>query len=149
MLGEIVVGDGNVSGASGDIDQTILPSSKIVVINPDTLGTVDGDAVAVGYAPVTHMGAGGHDLARSSGMQVVDVQAMNDNITNILQGNPGAPCYANRATAAVDGFVAGDHEFQFELDGHVGLENDPQGLGTGGGVAERPGRRVRGVVVAV
>ena len=66
---------------------------------------------------------------------VVNVNAMDDHIRNILNADLRAADEVDVCTAAIDSLVAGHEKLPFELDGHAVSEDDPEGLGSSHSVA--------------
>lgn len=79
---------------------------------------------------------------------IVDVNAVNNNMASVLDGNLGTHNMNLRATA-IDGFERVDPKLPGEGDGHVLLEDDPQRGGSRDAVPESARRGMRRVVGAV
>lgn len=94
------------------------------------------------------MAGGRHDACRAGGLDVVDGDAVDDNVGYVLEREAGAAGDADVDAAAVDGLVGRNHELVLEVDRHGVGECDPQRAGAGDGVAERAGSGVGWVVVA-
>lgn len=67
---------------------------------------------------------------------MVDVDVVDDDIGDVLDGDAAAAGDVDVGAAAVDGFEAIHDEFVFEPYGHVGGEDYPQGFELDDGVAE-------------
>jgi hypothetical protein len=50
MVGEIVVGNGDISWSHDDINESICAIGEVAVINPDVLRPEDVNSIAVGYS---------------------------------------------------------------------------------------------------
>lgn len=148
MVGEVVVGHSNSSGSHDGIDKAVGAVGEGAVVDPDVAGTEDGDGVAVGHGPpaVVAGRAPHHGVPR--GPAVVDVEAVDDDVGDVLDGDAGAVCDVHVGATPVDGLEAVHDELLLERDHHVPLEDDPQRLVLDDGVAERAFLGVHGVVVA-
>lgn len=78
---------------------------------------------------------------------MVDVYVVDDDVGDVLEGYAAVAGDMNVGATAVDGFVAVEDEFVLQVYGHVGGEDDPEGLVLDYSVAEGTGNGVRGVGV--
>ena len=93
------------------------------------------------------MGRGGGDVGVAGGLAVVDVDVVDDDVGDVLEGDAASAGDVDGVAAAVDGLEGVDDELGFEFDCHVGGEGDPEGFGLDDGVAESAGCWVGGVAV--
>lgn len=128
MLGQVVVGDGDACGAPDGIHQPIRSPSQVTMVDPHVGGGIQRDTIPVRPPPRPHVTGRRHDSRRPRGRDVVDGNVGNDNVAHVLQRQPRPPGDVDRDAAAVDRFVARDHELVLEADGHARLEDDPQRL---------------------
>lgn len=117
------------------------------MIDPHIGGSEDGDAVAVAPGSLAEVVDGVPDHAAGAGDDVVDLDAMDDHIIDVLDGDAGAVGDVDGDAAAVDGLVASHEQLLGEPDHHAPGEDDPQGALLDHGVAERPRLRVHEVAV--
>ncbi|MED6218159.1 hypothetical protein PIB30_024341 [Stylosanthes scabra] len=110
-------------------------------------GAEDRDAVAVseGSPAVMRRGAANHGVAGLDA--VVDVDAVDDNIGDVLDGNACTVGDMDVDAAAVDCLEAVHDELLLQCDHHVVLEHDPQGPVLDHAITEGAGLRVHSVVV--
>ena len=90
-------------------------------------------------------GTANHGVARL--LAVVNVEAVDDDVRDELDGNAGAVGDMDVGAASVDGLEAVHYQLLLQRDHHVPLEHDPQGTVLDHGVPERPRFRVHRVVV--
>lgn len=78
---------------------------------------------------------------------MVDMDVVDDDVGDVLEGYAAVSGDVDVGAAAVDGFEAVEDELVFEFDQHVGGEDDPEGFVLDDGVPESAGFRVSCVVV--
>ncbi|KAM1230816.1 hypothetical protein ACFX2J_040774 [Malus domestica] len=108
-------------------------------------GGDEGDSVAVRFAAPTNMGRARYDVGVPGGFAVVHVDVVDDDVGDILEGYASTAGDVDVDAAAVDGLEAVDNELVFELNGHVGREDDPEGFVLDDSVVERARSWVRWV----
>ena len=150
MVREIIVGDGDGGGAHDGIEEAIGATGERHVVDPHVPRAEQRDAVTVREAPPPEVSGRAPNKGLPGAPTIVDVDPMNDDIGDVLDGDARAARDVDVVPAAVDRLVAVHEELLRELDGHVGGEDDPEGLLLDGRVPEGPGRRldrvgVRGV----
>lgn len=91
------------------------------------------------------MGRRAADQGIASGLAVMNMNTMNDNVGDELNGNASTISNVDVGAAAIDGLEAVQDEFLSESDDHVMIEDDPEGLWLDGSVAESAGFGVDGV----
>lgn len=131
------------------INQSVFGVSKRAMIDPDLLGSVDTDGIAISFTSFADVCSVTHDLSMAGDFGVVDVNAMDDDIVDILQGEASSTGDVDFHTAAVNGFVAGEDELLLELDCHASLECDPQRLQPSDRVPESARLRIGNIVIAI
>lgn len=136
MMRKMVVRDCNPRRSHYRINQPVRTVRQRAMIDPDLAGPVDGDPVAVGSPPPPDVGGAGGDVGVAGGLAVVDVDVVDDDVGDVLEGYAAVADDVDVGAAAVDGLEAVHDELVLELDGHVGGEDDPEGLGLDDGVAE-------------
>lgn len=148
VVGEVVVGHSDGSGTHNGVDEAVGAVGEGAVVDPDVAGAEDGDGVAVGHGapPVVAGRAAHHGVA--GGAAVVDVEAVDDDVGDVLDGDAGPVGDVHVGAPAVDGLEAVHDELLGEGDDHVALEDDPQRLVLDDGVPEGALLGVHGVVVA-
>lgn len=146
-MGEVVVGDGNGSGAHNGVDESVRATGEGVMVDPYVAWTKDGDAIPVSERspPVVGGGAANHGVA--SLLAVVNVEAVDDDVGDELDGDARAVGDVDVGAAPVDGLEAVHYQLLLQRDDHVPLEHDPQGTVLDHGVSERSRFRVHWVVV--
>jgi hypothetical protein len=149
VVGHVAVGDGDAGGEFDDVDEPVLAVGEGDVVEPDVGGPEDGDAVAVGDGAPAEVVRRVPDVpAVLVGLDdVVDVDVMDDDVSDELDGELGAVGDAHLRAAAVDGLVAADDELLLERDDHRLGEGDPEGLLLDHAPPERARPRVHHVVV--
>ncbi len=85
MVGEIVVGNGDISWSHNDINESICAIGEVAVINPDVLRPEDVNSIAVGCSSLPEMCAIASNHRRSGRDAVVDVNSVNDDVSHVLQ----------------------------------------------------------------
>ena len=78
---------------------------------------------------------------------MVDVDAVDDDVADVLEGDAAAAGDVDVGAAAVDGLEAVDDELVLEFDHHVAGEGDPEGVGLDHSVPEGARSWVDGVPV--
>lgn len=149
MLGEEVVGDCHARGAHGDIHQAVRAIGEVAMVDPNFVGGVNVHGVAVGSPPPSGVRRRSSDRGWAGGDDVVDVHAVEYDVGDGLEREPGASGDVDVDASAVDGFEAVKDEFVAEADGHVLGEDNPQRLRLNGAVAQRPRDRICCIAVAV
>lgn len=96
------------------------------------------------YPPVP---LGVPDVATGAGLDVVNVEVVNDDMLHELDGEAGTVGDVNVRPPTVDGLVVVDHQLLLELDDHVTGEDDPEWPVAGHAVAEGAWPGVQEVVV--
>lgn len=147
MVCEMVVRDGDGSGAHDSINKAIGTVGERVVINPNVAGTKDGDGITIGHGSPTKVGwrAANHRIA--CGFAVMDVEAMDDDIGDKLDGNARAISNVDIGTTTIYGLEAVHDKFLLQSDHHVTLEYNPEGLVLDDCMPEGAGPWVDGVVI--
>lgn len=131
------------------VDQPVVALPERAVVDPDVLGPEYRDPVAVGLRTVPVVRRARPHVGIARGVAVVDVDVVDDDVGDVLEGDAPAPGDVDVGAAAVEGLEAVEDEFLGEADEHVGGEDYPQGLGLDHGVAEGAGAGVDRVVVGV
>lgn len=87
MVGEVVVRDGNGSRAHYSINKAISTIGKRVVVNPNVARSKNGDGIAISHCPppIMRWRAPNHGIA--SGLAIMDVETMDDDIGHKLDCN--------------------------------------------------------------
>jgi len=148
VVGEVVVGHSDSRGSHDGIDQAVGAVRQRAVVHPNVAGAEDGHSIAVGNgAPPVVAGRAAHHGV-PCGLAVVDVEPVDDDVGDILDGDAGAVGDVHVGAASVDGLEAVHDELLLERDHHIPLEDDPERLVLDHGVAEGALARVDGVVVA-
>ena len=147
MVSEVIIGDGDGSGSLHDVDEPIHAVRHGNMINPDVRRAEYGDPITVAASSKSEMHDGVPDHAAAAGLDVMDVESVDDDVLHELDGDASAVGDMNVGTAAVDGLVAGDEQLLVEVDDHVAGEDDPERLGLDSSVAESAGAGVDQVVV--
>lgn len=88
MLSEVVVGDDDIGGAADDIHQPISASREVAMVDPHILAGKDGDCILIRPAPAAHIRGGAHDPPWPRWLDVVDGDAVDDDVIHILEGGP-------------------------------------------------------------
>lgn len=117
------------------------------MVDPDFTSAKERDAVAVGFTTPPDVGRAGGDVSVTRGFAVVDVNVVDDNVGDVLERYASTAGDVDVEPTTVDCLEAVDDELDFQLDGHVGGEDDPERLRLNHGVAERPRNRVSRVAV--
>jgi len=103
MMRHVIVGDGDGSGPMDGVDQPIVAVRQGAVVHPHVASSEDGHAVAVrhGSPPVVPWGGPHHSVP--SLLAVVQVDAVDDHVRHVLDGDAGAAGDVHAGAAAVDG----------------------------------------------
>lgn len=82
------------------------------------------------------------------GLAVVDVESVDDDVSDVLDGDAGTAGDVNVSASAVNGLEAVHDELLLERDDHIPLEDDPERLILDDTIAEGALSRVDRVIVA-
>ena len=106
------------------------------MVDPDVTGAKDGNAIAISQRPPPIVGGGAAHHGVPCLDAVMDMDAVDDDVGDVLEGDAGAVGDVDVGAAAVDGLEAVHDELLLEGDDHVTLEHDPQGPVLDDGVTE-------------
>lgn len=147
MLSEKTVGNGDCGGSHDGIKQAISAPGKRDVVHPNISGPKQGDTIAVRNRPIAIMCRRAPNHGVPGRLAIMDVNAVNDDVTDVLDRNARAVGYMDIVASAVDGLVTVHEELLLEDDGHVGGEDDPQWLCLNDSVSKSAGFGGDGIVV--
>lgn len=128
MVGEVVVGNGDISRTHNHINKAIRTSGEEAVVDPDVVGAKYRHCGTSVRSSLPVMRGRASDHRRSGTFAVVDVHAMNDDAMHILHSQASTAGDMDVVASTIDGLVTVDHEFLFERDHHVAGEDDPERL---------------------
>lgn len=137
VVGKVAVRDRDSCGPHYSVDQAVGAVGERAMVDPDFASAKEGDAVAVRFSAPPNVGGAGGDVSVTRGFAVVDVDVVYDDVGDVLERYAAAAGDVDVEAPTVNGLEAVDDELAFELDGHVGGEDDPEGLCLDHGVAER------------
>lgn len=103
VLCEVVVGDCDGSGGFGDVHQAVGAVGEKVVVDPNVVRSVDGDCVTVGFASISEAVGATLDHGGACLLDVVDVDAVDDDVVDVLDGNGSASGDVDVGAMPVDG----------------------------------------------
>lgn len=130
------------------VDEPVVAIRQRAVVNPYVLAVEDRHAVTVRHCPhpVVPGGVPYHGVAAL--LAVVDVDAVDDDVGGVVDGDARPVADVDAGSSPVDGLEGVHDQLVLEPDHHVPLEYDPEGLVLDHGVPQgaRPG--VHRVVVA-
>lgn len=118
------------------------------MINPDVSSSKDGDTITVRYGPPSGVMWGVPYVSIPRLLAVMDVDAMDDDVGCVMDGDAWTPCNVNTRSPAINGFERIHDEFVLELDDHVSLKNDPERLVLDHGMSERSRLWIHRVIVS-
>lgn len=95
------------------------------MIDPEVARTEDGNPVSVGQGPPSIMRRRATDHGVAGLLAVMDVEAVDDDVGDVLDGDAGPISNVDVDAAAVDGLEAVHDELLLESDDHVPFEHDP------------------------
>lgn len=147
MVRKIIVTNGNSSGAHYSINKTVSAVTKGAMIDPDFLGTENGNPITVRSSSPSNMRRRRSNVGVPRWFTMVNVDVMYNNMGDILQCYTPIPRDMNGDTTAVDGFERVENQLVLQLDDHVCWEDDPEGFVLNDGVAESAWFGVSNVVV--
>lgn len=147
VMSEVIVGDGDCSGTQDSINQTICAVRQRVVVHPNVARTKDGNSITIGHGSPAVMRRGAADHGIPSGFAVMDVETVDDDIGDKLNGYAGAVGNVYGGPATINGFEAVHYELLLESNDHVALEGDPEWFVLDDGVAESSRPRVHWIVI--
>lgn len=147
VVGEVVVGNSNRGGTHYGVDQAVRAVREWAVVDPDLPGAEDGDAVAVRSPPPPHVRWTGAYVGVPWRRAVVDVDVVDDDVGDVLEGDAAVARDVDVGAAAVHGFEAVEDELVLQVNGHVRGKHDPERFVLDDGVAERAGDGVGRVAV--
>lgn len=119
VIREIIVGNRDSSGGFSDIDQAIGATGEEVVIDPHITRAIDRNGVAISLPSVAEMVGAAANHRGSRLLDVVDVQAVDDDIVHVLNGDARATRDVHIGAPPVDGLEAVHDELVLQLDVHV------------------------------
>ncbi|RZS07832.1 hypothetical protein BHM03_00038743 [Ensete ventricosum] len=128
VVGEIVVGHCNGGGGHDSIDKPISAVGERAMVHPNMAGAEDGNTIPVGHGSPSIVGRRAADHGIAGGLAVMDVEAVDDDIGDILDGDASSIGDVDVGAAAVDGLETVHDELLLERDHHVTLKSDPQGV---------------------
>jgi len=146
---EVVVGDGDISGALDDIHKPIRAVGEVAMVHPDVVRAEHINGVPVRLPSTAIMAGRASDVRRTCDLAVMNVQVVDDDVADELQRETGASGDVHVVAATVERLEAVHDELLLQLDVHVAAEDDPKRLLLNDAVAERAGLGVDHVVVAV
>lgn len=125
LVSKPIVGNGDVSGASGDVNKPIVTPVKRVVVDPDLRRSDQSNGIAVHVSQGNDLGIGAHDLDGRLRLAVVDDEAMDYDIGGPEDHETGIPGDVDCGAAAVDGREAAYEKRLLKHNVHVLSECDP------------------------
>lgn len=126
MTSKIAIRDGNGGGTHDGINQSIRTMGEITVINPDIPRAKYGNSIAVGFASVPDVCRTRPYVSITGRDTIVNTDVVYNHVTHVLQSYTTAAGYLDECASAVDGFVTVHYKLVFQLDLHIGCENDPE-----------------------
>ena len=96
------------------------------MVDPHMRGPEERDGISIGDGSPADVGGAGAHHGITCGAAVVDVEAMNDDVRDILKGDTPTPGNVHVVAAPVDGLEAVHQKLLPQPNGHVGRECDPQ-----------------------
>lgn len=109
MMSHVVVGDGNGGGSMDGINEAIMAVRQGAMVHPYMPPSKDGNSITVRYGPPTRMVRGVPYISIPSLLTVVDVNAMDDDVSGIMYGNAWPTGNVNTGTSTIDG-LEGVHD---------------------------------------
>lgn len=98
------------------------------MIDPYVPRTKDGYRITIRLPPVANMRGARPNISVPRRFTVVNVHVVDDDIAHILQRDASVPRDLHIGTTPIYGLVVVDNQLVLELDDHVVLERDPEGL---------------------
>ncbi|RWW17256.1 hypothetical protein GW17_00018818 [Ensete ventricosum] len=147
VSGEVAIGDGDGCGTFDGVNKPIHAVGHGDMVDPDVARTVDGYAIAVAPGSEAVVVLGVPDHAAVAGLDVMDVEVVDDDIVHELDSDAGAAYDLDVGAPAIDRLVAVDDQLLGEADVHVVGEHDPERPVLDHTVAEGALLRVDEVVV--
>lgn len=126
-MGEVVVGNSDGSGAHDSIHKPIGAVGERAVVDPHMAGTKDRDRITIGHGPPPKVSGRAANHGIACGLAVMDVDAMDDDVGDILDGEARAIGNVDIDATPINGLEAVHNEFLLEFDHHIPLEHDPEG----------------------
>lgn len=124
----MAVGDGDRRRFFDQVDHSICALPHGDMVDPYIRRSKDGDAVAVASSPLAKMVDRVPDSAAMAGVNVMYVDAVDDDIINELKGDAGPTGNVDLVAAPINGLVAVHKQLLTEPDSHVSGKYDPQWL---------------------
>lgn len=109
-MSEMAVGNGDGGGSHDGVDKTIFSVGHGNMVDPNVGGTKDGDTIAVAHGPEADVIRGVSNRATWAGNNVVDLNAVDDDVLDELEGDPSSVGNVDVGAPAIDGLVGGDQE---------------------------------------
>jgi len=126
MIGEVAIRDCEPGRSLNYINEAIIASSHGDVINPNILRSEDGNSIPITSSSVSIMVDRVPNQTTTTPLDVMNVNAMDDNILHELNSDPGTISDVDFNTTSIDCFVTIHDKFLVKLNNHASLEYDPQ-----------------------
>ena len=125
-MGEVVVWDGNCSGTHYSINKSISTIRQWIMVNPDVAWSKNRNAIPISHGPPSIMrwGASNHGVA--GGLTVMNVNSMDDNICDKLDGDAGPISDMHIGTTTINCLKTVHYKLLLQSDHHVTLEHNPK-----------------------
>lgn len=147
MLSEMAVGDGDTSWSLNSINEPIRAIGHRNVVDPKVGRAEDGNPIPVASGPQTDVADRVSNQATRSGNNVVNVEAVDDDVLDELDGDTCPAGNVDVDAPSINGLVTSHDELLVEPDGHRAREDDPQGLRLGHRVAKGPRLGIDHIIV--
>lgn len=135
----MAVGNGNSSGSHDGINKAILAVPHGNMVNPNVARTIDGNAITITLSPQAIMELRISDHATPMSLNVEDLNSMDDNILDKLNGNTSTTHNVDINPSSINCLVASHDELLLESDDHAACKCDPQRPVSRDGVPESAG----------
>lgn len=149
MIAEIAIRHSDPGTPTDSVHEPIVSLGEETMIHPNIMTSEDGNGGAICFISVPHMSRAAPNHSRTCGDDVVEMNPVHYDILHKLDFQPSSIREVDVRPAAIDSFVRGQDELVLELDLHVPVKNDPQGLFLQHTVAESALLGVHDIVVAV
>lgn len=127
-MGEVIVWNGNCSWTHNSINETISTIRKRVVINPNMAWTENGNGITISHSPPTIMWWWASNQGITSWFTIMNVETMNDNISNKLDSNTSPIRDMHVHTTSIYCFETIHDQFLLKCDVHITFKHYPQWL---------------------
>jgi len=149
LMAEVTIRNGDASTPTDGVHKAIVRLGEETMIHPNIMTSEYSDGGPISLLPMSHMIRTAPNGCRTRRHNIVHMNPVHNDILHKLNLEPSSTRELDIGSPAINGFVRGQNELVLQLDLHVAVKNDPQGLGLQDAIAKRALLGVHHVVVTV